>query len=35
MAQDETGNPTGNENLQPDSPPENRAVQLGLGFFSA
>jgi hypothetical protein len=33
MAQDETGNPTGNEDPQPNSPPENRTAQLGLGIF--
>ena len=33
MAQDETKNPTRNEDPQPDGPPENRAAQLGLGFF--
>lgn len=33
MAQDETGKPTQNEDPQPEGPPENRAVQLGLGFF--
>lgn len=33
MAQDETKNPIRNEESQPDSPPENRAAQLGLGFL--
>ena len=33
MAQDETQNPTRNEDPPPDGPPENRAAQLGLGFF--
>jgi uncharacterized protein len=35
MAQEETKtkNPTRNEDPRPDGPPENRAVQLGLGFF--
>ena len=33
MAQDETKNPIRNEHPQPNGPPENRAAQLGLGFF--
>lgn len=33
MAQDETKNPTRNEEPQPGGKPENRAAQLGLGFF--
>ena len=33
MAQDETKKPTENEDPKSDRPPENRAVQLGLGFF--
>jgi hypothetical protein len=33
MAQDETKNPTGNEDPRPEGPPENLAAQLGLGFF--
>ena len=33
MAQDETKNPTRYEDPQPDGPLENRAAQLGLGFF--
>lgn len=33
MAQDETRNLIRNEDPQPNGPPENRAAQLGLGFF--
>lgn len=33
MTQDETINPIRNEDPQPDSPQENRATQLGLGFI--
>jgi hypothetical protein len=33
MAQDESKNPTRYDNPQPDGAPENRAAQLGLGFF--
>ena len=33
MAQDQTRNLIRNEDPQPNGPPENRAAQLGLGFF--
>jgi len=33
MTHNETNNLTRNEDPQPDGPPENRAAQLGLGFF--